>query len=98
LELWFFHSLLNIIFPQNVSTSSSGFEWRGRIGAIILPGSAADEARGAVEQHAGPKGGGSGHERTEVQVFSSLDIGHKTSIDPRFSNAQESPLTPLLLA
>jgi hypothetical protein len=31
LGLWFFYLLLNIVFPQNVSTSSSGFEWRGQL-------------------------------------------------------------------
>jgi hypothetical protein len=31
LVFWLYNSSLNIVFPQNVSTSSSGFEWHGQL-------------------------------------------------------------------
>ena len=41
-----------------------------------------------VEQRAGPKGGGRGRERPEVQVFSRLDIGHKDFLGEQFVNCR----------
>ena len=41
-----------------------------------------------VEHRAGPKGGGRGRERPEVQVFSRLDIGHKDFLGAQFVNCR----------
>ena len=41
-----------------------------------------------VEQRAGFRGGGSGRERPEVQVFSRLDIGHKDFLGEQFVNCR----------
>jgi len=41
-----------------------------------------------VEQRAGPKGGGRGSERPEIQVFSRLDIGHKDFHGAQFVNCR----------
>ena len=41
-----------------------------------------------VEHRAGPKGGGRGRERPEVQVFSRLDIGHKDFLGEQFVNCR----------
>ena len=41
-----------------------------------------------VEQRAGPKGGGRGRDRPEIQVFSRLDIGHKDFHGAQFVNCR----------
>ena len=41
-----------------------------------------------VEQRAGPKGGGRGSDRPEIQVFSRLDIGHKDFHGAQFVNCR----------
>jgi hypothetical protein len=41
-----------------------------------------------VQRRAGPKGGGRGRERPEIQVFSRLDIGHKDFLGAQFVNCR----------
>ena len=43
-----------------------------------------------VLQRSGPKGGGRGSERPEIQVFSRLDIGHKDFLGEQFVNCRWS--------
>ena len=41
-----------------------------------------------VQQRFTYKGGGSGRDRPEIQVFSSLDIGHKDFLGEQFANCR----------
>ncbi len=42
-----------------------------------------------VQLRAGPKGGGRGRHRPEIQVFSYLDIGHKDLFGEQFVNCRQ---------
>ena len=69
--------------------------WFARFG-LPPPNGEHDQLRGSqirrlmrrVQRRAGPKGGGRGRERAEIQVFSRLDIGHKDFLGEQFVNCR----------
>jgi hypothetical protein len=91
------HSILKYFRPKlaNFLNDFRRADWFDRFGMPVSNGrhnqlskSQVRQLMRRVEHRAGPKGGGRGRERPEVQVFSRLDIGHKDFLGEQFVNCR----------